>query len=402
MIFILFISLFLANANQLQAPQPYKNSLHLPINIAQHEIRFPESYTQAREEFIQLSKQIKKDNFWAVIGSYFPPSNTDPDLSTDYLYIPRSKRHLVIITSGLHGAEAYAGHAIQQLFLKRVLYTDFPKVSFLFIHGLNPYGFKYFRRTNEENIDLNRNYGNEEIFLSTNKSYQDHKNIFHPTDKVGHSWWDKMIFYFKVGWVHVVHGKKDILQGLSGQFTDPKGTNYGGKNAAQQTTWTKELIRKHTKPYARVLHIDLHTGFGEKGKLHYYISDHITQDEYSRAKRIFKNLPLRDGTQKDFYTTNGAFDDWMWRNFEEKKIVSMVYEYGTMDSQTLKGGLKSLWAFTKENQGHYHGYKTIFTKEQTEKQFEELFNPQDLEWQKSVLKQANDSIENALTNFIEL
>ena len=58
--------------------------------------------------------------------------------------------------SGTHGAEAYAGSAIQIFLLERYAINLSKNKSYngptiIFVHALNPYGMKYGRRFNEDN-----------------------------------------------------------------------------------------------------------------------------------------------------------------------------------------------------------------------------------------------------------
>jgi predicted deacylase len=66
-------------------------------------------------------------------------------------------RRIVLHTSGLHGVEAFAGSAIQLALLKQ---PPAPKAecALVLVHVLNPYGMAWLRRTNENNVDLNRNF----------------------------------------------------------------------------------------------------------------------------------------------------------------------------------------------------------------------------------------------------
>lgn len=99
---------------------------------------------------------------------------------------------MVLHSSGVHGVEGYAGSAIQLNFLQsllekvmgdswvywviycwdlntqdsvsEVLSDDF---AILVIHVVNPYGMSWWRRWNENNVDLNRNLidGMRPVFL---------------------------------------------------------------------------------------------------------------------------------------------------------------------------------------------------------------------------------------------
>jgi len=69
-------------------------------------------------------------------------------------------RRVVIVSSGLHGVEGFFGSAVQAALLEDQLGGWKPPLgcALLLVHALNPYGFAWVRRVNEDNADLNRNF----------------------------------------------------------------------------------------------------------------------------------------------------------------------------------------------------------------------------------------------------
>jgi len=66
-------------------------------------------------------------------------------------------RRTLLISSGLHGVEGFAGSATQLQFLDKMQFPPDDTAVVLF-HSLNPYGMAWLRRVNEQNVDLNRNF----------------------------------------------------------------------------------------------------------------------------------------------------------------------------------------------------------------------------------------------------
>ena len=64
------------------------------------------------------------------------------------------------ISSGIHGVEGFFGSAVQLAFLDSLPpnWQPPPGTKFILLHALNPFGFAWRRRFNEENVDLNRNF----------------------------------------------------------------------------------------------------------------------------------------------------------------------------------------------------------------------------------------------------
>ncbi len=86
----------------------------------------------------------------------------DARLTVDVITVgARRPAQATVISSGLHGIEGFFGSAVQLAWLRnlaagRVSLPDHAAVTI--IDALNPYGFAWCRRTDEHNVDLNRNY----------------------------------------------------------------------------------------------------------------------------------------------------------------------------------------------------------------------------------------------------
>ena len=73
---------------------------------------------------------------------------------------------VLLSTSGIHGVEGYPGSAIQLAVMDDLCKEEpFKDHAIIFVHIINPYGMAWWRRFNENNVDLNRN------FLTRNQEY---------------------------------------------------------------------------------------------------------------------------------------------------------------------------------------------------------------------------------------
>jgi len=76
------------------------------------------------------------------------------------------------LISGTHGVEGYCGSGAQVDWLRREEFKVLPAdTGVLIIHAINPYGFAWTRRVNEDNVDLNRNWVDFSEPLPPNPSY---------------------------------------------------------------------------------------------------------------------------------------------------------------------------------------------------------------------------------------
>ena len=81
---------------------------------------------------------------------------------------------MLVLTSGTHGAEGFCGSGCQVGLLHDdafVAAVDAARVRVVLLHALNPYGFSHLRRTNEDNVDLNRNFRDFAALPPPNRAY---------------------------------------------------------------------------------------------------------------------------------------------------------------------------------------------------------------------------------------
>ncbi len=354
----------------------------LPVRFSSTSQQETLLWKQATDEFLAknpTAQLLQKESLEAL---YIPP--------------PAGKQRLFILSSGIHGAEAFAGSALQRAFLQ-TWPAQKRTAGLLIIHILNPHGFSNFRRTNSHNVDLNRNFFNEA--LPTNSAYQKMQWLIEPQVPASTSVVSKWNFFFKVGWYYLTNGKKAILNILSGQSHSAQGLYYSGTENQPETLIVQNWILQIAQDFSTVLHIDLHTGFGERGKLHFYGSEEFRKPEQIQLlQKIFPQVKIDTSNDADFYPTHGDFIDWTWKALPNKAVIPMVFEFGTKDSQTLLGGMESLWISVIENQGFHYGYVAEADKQIIGTLFESLFNPQNNAWQKSVLEHGNQALTDALGN----
>ena len=102
----------------------------------------------------------------AAAGTF--PISAGTDLTIDAAIFGTDRpRRVVLITSGLHGVEGFFGSAVQLALMDNLPAARQPPdgAAVIMLHALCPFGFDQLRRTNEDNIDLNRN------FLKSGDSY---------------------------------------------------------------------------------------------------------------------------------------------------------------------------------------------------------------------------------------
>lgn len=366
---------------------------------------FPKDYAEARKNFaVQRAHtaQIYRDYSFKV------PSSVHNDLFIDAAYAApfKTKENLLIISSGVHGVEAFVGSAIQGLFLNEIA----PKLStenlgILLIHSVNPFGYKTLRRVSENNVDLNRSFSiNDQIFKNKNPGYAKVESVLNPQRPTDLSSLRYYFSFFEMAWLIIKHSMKPLRQAiLQGQYSYPKGLYFGGQNFEPQNQILGNLFKEIAQGYRKILMIDLHTGYGKKGHLHLLGGKKLTQSQKQGLSKLFPNKTVETGADEDFYSVFGDFTDFY---NQLKPLTSrfhpITFEFGTLDSQTYTGAIRSINTMIVENQGHHHGYQSTKDKETVKNWMKKMYYPEDSEWRAKVLSDSKAAIETAIKNMQKL
>lgn len=362
---------------------------------------YPGSYDAARDTFRLLTRSLARQYPGVRLQEIKVPSSEDDDLTIGSCYLPArsQKRQLLILSSGVHGVEGYVGHAVQELFIRRLLNDEMLQhTGVLLLHSVNPYGFRYNQRVTENNVDLNRNASlSGELYSTVNESYPMVYDLINPKKKVKVASLENRLFFLKAAQAMMSSSTRTLRQAvLQGQYQYPEGLYFGGFHPEPQITALGELIRDRALPYERILMIDLHTGYGERGKLHLFINplpDHSKQ----KVEELFEGYPIDWGDSEDFYTITGDFLDYVNSMMPEKDFYPMCFEYGTLNSQTTMGSIKSLHRMILENQGRRHGYVSQEDAAKAQKGFLEMYFPSSPLWRNYIMEQTEEILEKTIS-----
>lgn len=121
---------------------------------------FPDSYEVSRRRFRASLERVQR--LWPaakhVCRSLDP---VEDDLTLDWIEAGALQKpeKVLVFTLGEHGIEGFVGSAMLELFIEEFLPNLDPSTTgLLLVHSINPWGMKHRRRTNANNVDLNRNF----------------------------------------------------------------------------------------------------------------------------------------------------------------------------------------------------------------------------------------------------
>ncbi|MFC2152059.1 M14 family metallopeptidase [Bacteroidota bacterium] len=364
------------------------------------------SYDESRNDFRSKSNELVLKYPETKLFEIPVSSNIDTNLTIDFCYIRGSQKtdKILILSSGIHGVEGYVGSAVQLFFIDNYINKDLlDKTSILLIHSVNPYGFKYTRRVTENNVDLNRNSDiDKELYSTINEGYPKVYNLINPTRTVEPHSLRNRFFFIKAIKAIVKESMPVLRQAvLQGQYEYPSGLYYGGNDFEPQIKNMALSIDTICDPYKTVFAIDLHTGYGERGKLHLFPNP-VEESVKKRMESVFEGFHIDWGDSDDFYTYSGDFVSYIQKINNDKIFIPMLFEYGTMDSRKTLGSIKSLHTMILENQGEYYGYNANEDREKVKHDFIEMYNPSSDSWKSQIMNETKIVFDKSLKRFSEL
>ncbi len=364
---------------------------------------FPLSYEQSRDRFLHSFDFVQ--TLWANARRYRYPLSQFNDLSIDWIQADATQRaeRVLIFTTGEHGIEGFVGSAMMQRFIEVYLPRLNPMdTGLLLVHAINPWGMQSKRRTNPNNVDLNRNFVADKISLdpSFNPGFGELEAIFNQNEHVQSYGTANVKFMIDLA----RHLKKESWEQLRatwlvGQYSHPKGIHYGGNLIQEETSVLKGLYHQEFNSYPQILHLDMHTGYGPRYQMSIVNSVHEKRpsDEWVRK---FDYPLIVAANPEEFYAISGDMIDYIYtlrdRSFSGKRLYATSFEFGTF-GEKITDRLRTLRAMVFENQMYWNGCVSARTKNRIKGEFEELFYPSEAKWRAKAVADADRAFEGILT-----
>ncbi|RLN93865.1 hypothetical protein BBJ28_00014309 [Nothophytophthora sp. Chile5] len=260
----LLLALYMHALNDFAPVDTYLPPATVNASVEGH---FSDSYYQARALFRARAEAAGAQLFTLPLDHL-----AHLDLTIDVAVIEGSNERVLLHISGTHGVEGFAGSAIQSMLLNRPAAVSSSKQwpTVIFVHALNAYGFAQFRRFNEHNVDLNRNWLTPEEFEECQArdpnlaGYMDVFDVLNPTDIRAFKGW----FWVKAAQHLITKGFDAIKKAtIGGNYRFPQTLFYGGAQLEPSLVLLQRFLREHVD-FAAVKKfgmIDVHTGLGPAG-----------------------------------------------------------------------------------------------------------------------------------------
>ncbi len=355
---------------------------------------FAADYRRARSRFLAAAAV-----HGALIESH-PVAGSGPDgeiLSMDVArFGPAEPRTLIAVSSGVHGAEGFAGSAVQLQLIHHQLDPILarPGLGLLLVHAVNPHGFAWRERVTGNNVDLNRNFCEHPQGHAANPGYDELNGSINPVELTPESdarARDALKAYA------ARHGQRALQSAVAGgQYNHPKGLYYGGTAAEPSNRRMREIARRHTATCRRAAWIDVHTGLGRFGEVSLITDFAPASDVGGRVQRWYgsraQSTQQTDGSST---VTNGSVDTAvLWELPSGCEGTLVTAEFGTYDSA------KVFWALRARNWLRHYGNLDSDQGRRIADDACEAFcpghvsaqNPDALRWRETVLRTGADVI----------
>lgn len=365
------------------------------------DIRFPETYPEARALFRELAAGVQ--GRWHSARLEARALKGFPDLTTDWLYAAplETQRQLLVVTTGLHGIEGYVGAAALQLLIEEFLPRLNPRVTgLLLIHALNPWGMLHGQKTNAANVDLNRNFILGEAYPADfNADYAALHGIFVPPQPVRQR--DLALPHFLLTLLQVLRqfSVARVQEAfLIGQYRYADGIYYGGATLAEELHLLLQLLQPRLAEYERVTYLEMHTGYGPRNQMSLVHSPQEPRSNHELAAQF--DYPLVVRTEPGaFYAIRGDVVDGLVSlarsEASRTRFYGATFEFGTL-GDSLFNKIRSMQTMILANQLRHYGAVSSAVRDEVGRLFEALYAPRVASWQEKALVDANRAFEGIL------
>lgn len=302
---------------------------------------------------------------------------------------------VLVVSSGIHGVEGFFGSAVQVALLEQWASAGPPPVRCLFLHSLNPYGFAWLRRVDENNVDPNRNFLLDgERFEGAHERYAQLDRFLNPRHPS--SLWEP--FTLRTLPLVVRYGVAALRQAIAeGQYDYPRGLFFGGAEPSQMQGLLAEHFPRWLQGSRNVVHLDLHTGLGARGMCKLLIDYTLNNRQRARLTEWFGADSFQTAESgRTAYSARGGFGRWCVASGLAPDYLFAYAEFGTYGPIQMLGGLRA------ENQAHHWDTPDSPATRRTKERLKELFCPADEQWRSRVVTHSLEIVYRTLQELPQL
>lgn len=335
---------------------------------------FAEDYSEARKKFLAACAEAGLSCTTYVNPRLGPAGEP---LCTDVVsFGPDPAERILIVNSAIHGVEGFCGSAAITAWLRSgdCMQTR-ESVRVVLVHALNPYGFAWLRRVNEDNVDLNRNFFANDVAIPRNHDY----DALHPKF-IPKNWNKSAAADIKEALTQYAaeHGLLTMQARIcSGQYKYQNGLFYGGRRATWSHQVFKSILRDNAAAAERIVLLDFHTGLGAYGIPELICSSPPDQSLKSWFSARLTSARLGNASGP---ALSGTIGQGLRQTVQTTDVYSITVEFGTYDVYRV------LMAIIADNWLHFRGRPQSGLGLQIKREIRNSFYPDQDDWRKLVME----------------
>ena len=349
---------------------------------------FAQSYTEARAKFLAAAEAAA-----LPLQSHRHPllGRDGEELAMDVArFGAADAKALLLISSACHGVEGYCGSGVQNALLADADFhaaAQSAGVAVLYVHGLNPYGFSWWRRTTHENVDLNRNWQDFSQPLPANPAYDEIAHRVVPLH-----WPPDAADEAALAAYAAQHGARGLQTAITaGQYSHPLGLFFGGHTPTWSQQTLRHVLQEHGTRCAQLCWIDLHTGLGPNGHGELIFACKDEAPALARAKAWWgpQVTSVYDGS-----SASAPLSGLMWmasyQECPQAQYTGIAIEYGTEPMAEVIDALRAEQWFENHPQAPADALAAV------KKRFRDAFYTDTPQWKQRIVEQARRVAMQAL------
>lgn len=353
---------------------------------------FPADYRASRVAFVDSCRTSG-----ARIESFEHPliGSAGTAVATDVASFgqPDATRVLIVVC-GTHGVEGLCGAGMQLGLLHRGFCKNLdPAVRLVLVHALNPHGFLDLRRTNENNVDLNRNFLDHGRGYPDDAAYAEVHSLLVPQDWDGaaRAAADAQLAHFAA-----TRGAAALQAAVcGGQYSFSDGLFYGGRAPSWSNLLWRAVLRQFTGRAQYLAVVDLHSGLGQRGACELICGAPPGSTEYRLARRWFGEGIVFPGSTSTAPAAAGFMGVSLADTVPLVDSTLVVAEIGTVDFDQI------LHALRADNWLHARGKRDPTLWRETKGLMERAFVGRDREWQETVVEHADRLCRRVIAGLLD-
>lgn len=350
---------------------------------------FTLGYEAARQQFLEAARAAGA-RVESIRNPHRGPGGEPLSLDVALLG-PENAQRTLVVSSGTHGVEGFAGSGIQNGLLREGIASRLPAgTNLLLIHAINPYGMAHLRRANEDNVDLNRNFRNRAGLTPENPAYEALADIIAPRSI---SFWSEVVAWSRLLWFRVSAGQVATQAAISGgQYSHQDGLFFGGLSDTWSNATIRSVLERYLNTAREVIVIDVHTGLGAFGAAEVILNVPKISPEYERAVAIWGPSLVRTTVVGESVSTHleASLKLAIPEILPDAMVTAVSLEFGTFPPMEVFKALRA------ENWLHHHGDLSHPRAPELKACLLRAFHPDSSKWEKSVWAQGEQAVEAAL------